>query len=235
MNIVLIGAGGKIGSVLYSHLQRKNNVMAYDLKEDLRLKIKALDINDSESLGNLIEQLHIGGTTVDHVINAAYPRSTSYGKNLPDVSLEDFNANINVHLGGYFNVLKNFSELLVSQGGGGIINFSSVYGSVTPRFDIYPKDMTMPIEYAAIKSAINSISKYFLAYYKKRNLRINVVSPGGILDDQPREFIDGYNDLCINHGMINASDLVGVVDLLVDESGRSINGQVIRVDDGFCL
>ena len=45
--------------------------------------------------------------------------------------------------------------------------------------------MTSPLEYSAIKSGIISITKYLSKYYKKRNLRVNCISPGGIANNQP--------------------------------------------------
>ena len=63
--------------------------------------------------------------------------------------------------------------------GGNIINLSSIYGSFIPRFEIYEgTSMTTPIEYVAIKSGIESMSKYFAKTYIKSKLRINCVAPG---------------------------------------------------------
>ena len=47
----------------------------------------------------------------------------------------------------------------------------------------------MPVEYAAIKSSIIQLTKYFAQYFKKDNIRVNCLSPGGILDNQPESFI----------------------------------------------
>ena len=48
-----------------------------------------------------------------------------------------------------------------------LVNFSSIYGVIPPKFDIYEgTSMTLPIEYAAIKSAIQHISRYLAVYTK---------------------------------------------------------------------
>ena len=48
--------------------------------------------------------------------------------------------------------------------------------------------MTMPIEYAAIKSGLIHISKYITSYINDSRFRINCISPGGIFDNQEKIF-----------------------------------------------
>ena len=54
--------------------------------------------------------------------------------------------------------------------------------------------MVSPIEYTAIKSATIAITTYLAKYFKKKNIRINCVSPGGIYDKQPKKFVTKYNN-----------------------------------------
>ena len=60
----------------------------------------------------------------------------------------------------------------------------------------------MPVEYAAIKSSIIQLTRYFAQYFKNENIRANCLSPGGILDKQLQEFIDAYNSYCNGKGML---------------------------------
>ena len=159
-----------------------------------------------------------------------------YGKAVFDVMLQDFNENINLHLGGYFHVMQKFAELFINQGYGNIINIASIQGVLAPKFDHYiGTDMTSPIEYTAAKSAIISMSKYMAKYLAGKNIRVNCISPGGIKDNQPAVFLNRYKTSCTNKGMLDAEDLVGTLLFLISDQSKYINGQNIIVDDGWSL
>jgi NAD(P)-dependent dehydrogenase (short-subunit alcohol dehydrogenase family) len=95
--------------------------------------------------------------------------------------------------------------------------------------------MNSSIEYSAIKSGIISITKYLAKYYKGNNLRINCISPGGIKDNQPKLFIKRYKSSCLSKGLLDAPDLFGLVNFLLTEESKYINGQNIIIDDGWSL
>jgi NAD(P)-dependent dehydrogenase (short-subunit alcohol dehydrogenase family) len=95
--------------------------------------------------------------------------------------------------------------------------------------------MTMPVEYACIKSGIISLTKYIAKYYKGYNIRANCISPGGIYNNQPEEFVRKYNSYCLNKGMLNKEDINGTLIFLLSDMSKYINGQNIVIDDGFSL
>ena len=95
--------------------------------------------------------------------------------------------------------------------------------------------MVSPIEYSAIKSGIISITKYLSKYYKKRNLRVNCISPGGIANKQPNIFIENYNNSCNSKGLLDSEDLIGLITFLISDKSKYINGQNIIIDDGWSL
>ena len=120
--------------------------------------------------------------------------------------------------------------------GGNLIHISSIQGISAPKFEHYiDTDMVSPIEYSAIKSGIISISRYLAKYYKHSNIRSNCISPGGILDNQPDEFLLNYNSECSSKGMLDSEDLCGSLLFLLSEESKYINGQNIIVDDGWSL
>ena len=141
-----------------------------------------------------------------------------------------------MNLGGYFLTSQQFIDYFKQQGNGNIINISSIYGVVTPRFEIYKDtDMTTPIEYAAIKSALINLTKYMSKYFKGSNIKFNSVSLGGILNNQPQSFLSAYKSYCNDKGMLDPEDINGVIIFLLSNSSRYINGQNIVIDDGFTL
>jgi len=201
-----------------------------------KLDFIKLDITQKESLVNVIEKLAVKYGKISALINNAYPRNKHYGKHFFDVQYSDFCENINLHLGGYFLTSQQFAEYFKKQGYGNIINISSIYGVITPRFEIY-KDtsMTVPVEYAVIKSALIHLTKYMAQYFKGMNIRVNAISPGGIFDNQPEPFLKNYREKCAEKGMLDKSDLKGTLLYLLSDMSKFVNGQNIIVDDGFTL
>ena len=152
------------------------------------------------------------------------------------VEYNDFCENTNLHLGGYFLVAQQLCIYFKKQGFGNIINMSSIYGVIAPRFEVYNKTlMTMPVEYSVIKSGILHLTRYIAKYYKGANIRCNSVSLGGIEDGQDKSFLEAYKSFALNKGMLDPSDIIGTIVFLLSNMSQFINGQNIIVDDGWTL
>ena len=196
---------------------------------------ESVDMTSKASLQSLIQRLSSRFARIDAVVNCAYPRNPRYGRRLEEVEYADFCENVNLHLGGYFLSSQQFAMHFSRSGVGHVVNISSIYGVVPPRFEIYEgTPMTMPVEYAAIKSAIQHLSLYFMRYYKGSRLRFNCISPGGLLDNQPKSFTDAYRRYSQSKGMLSADDIAGTLVYLLSDLSSSVNGQNIVVDDGWC-
>jgi len=195
-----------------------------------------LDITSKDSVCALIDSLQARFGRIDAVVNNAYPRNKNYGRRLEEVTYEDFCANVDSHLGGYFLVAQQFCMAFKAQGHGNLINMSSIYGSMAPRFEVYEgTPMTMPVEYAAIKSAVVHLTRYFAQYFKGNGIRVNCLSPGGILANQPVDFLAAYNAHCASKGMLAPEDVVGALLFLLSDESRYMTGQNLFVDDGFSI
>lgn len=195
-----------------------------------------LDITSKESITAMIDILHDRYGRIDALVNNAYPRNKNYGRHFFDVEYNDFCENLNLNLGGYFLASQQLAQYFQKQGYGNIVNISSIYGIIAPKFEIYDNtSMTMPVEYAAIKSAIIHLTKYMAKYLKGMNIRVNTLSPGGIIDKQPVAFLEAYRKQCINKGMLDKSDICGTLVYLLSDLSAYVNGQNIVVDDGFSL
>ena len=62
-----------------------------------------------------------------------------------------------------------------------------------------------------------------------------VVVTGGILNNQSEIFLDKYKEKCWNKGMLDKSDLKGILVYLLSDMSKYVNGQNVVADDGFCL
>lgn len=250
--VVITGGAGLIGKEFIKTVV-KNNAIAViaDINEEIGLETKKelctklntknidfiqMDITSKTSIHEAIKYLHMRYKKIDALVNSAYPRNKNYGKHFFDVEYEDFVQNLGLNLGGYFNTSKCFAKYFKDQGFGNIINLSSIYGVVAPKFEIYENTpMTMPVEYAAIKSGLIHLSKYMAKYLKGTNIRVNTISLGGVLDNQPNEFLQAYKKECLNKGMLDKDDINGTLVYLLSDMSKYVNGQNIVVDDGFTL
>lgn len=249
--IVITGGAGFLGRHLCDAIASHNGIVivadvdfaaASHIADEIckkhpnKAEATKLDITDKKAICKLIDSLHQKYGRIDAIVNNAYPRNSNYGRKLEDVAYSDFCQNINLHLGGYFLTSQQFALYFKKQKKGNIINISSIYGVIAPRFEIYDEtEMTMPVEYAAIKSAVVHITKYFAQYYKKSGIRVNCISPGGIFDSQPKPFLESYKSYSGNKGMLDPTDICGSLIFLLSDASNHITGQNIIIDDGFTL
>ncbi len=250
--VFLAGAAGLIGkNFSFALLEKECSVVLADidissvenLKAELLKKFNGkrilsveLEINSKTSVLEAIRKSVSCFGKVDALVNTVYPRNKNYGRHFFDVEYSDFCENLSIHLGGDFLLSQQFAKYFSETGEGNIINLSSVYGIVPPRFEIYENTaMTMPVEYAAIKSALIHLTKYMAKYLKGRNIRVNCISPGGIVNSQPESFLEKYKENSLNKGMLDPEDLNGTLLYLLSDQSRFVNGQNIVVDDGFAL
>ncbi|MBU1310614.1 MAG: flagellin modification protein A [Gammaproteobacteria bacterium] len=246
--VLIAGAGGLIGrSVVKTCLAQGAAVIASDLDianlqkrlqddgvvtDNSKLTLATLNIQDADAIQALLLKYQPDGA-----VNCSYPRNKSYGKHFFDVSLQSFNDNLSLNLGSAFLFMQQCAAYFKQQPREfSLVNLASVYGVVAPRFDVYANtSMTMPVEYVAIKSALIHLSKYTAAYVADSRFRVNLVSPGGILDGQAEPFLQKYQAKTLGKGMLDAADVTGAIAFLLSDHARFTNGQNIVVDDGFTL
>ncbi|MGO0305863.1 oxidoreductase [Endozoicomonas acroporae] len=247
--ILIAGAGGLLGSQLIADsLAQGAKVIAADINlEQMKKKLKSLDVNierqelklacldvtDERSVVDIFSKIE----ELDGAVNTTYPRNKTYGAHFFDVSLASFNENLALHLGStflfsqqsaaYFNKNKKPFSL---------VNISSIYGVVAPKFEIYQgTNMSTPVEYAAIKSAIIHLNKYVAAYVNDSRFRVNSVSPGGLFDHQPESFLKAYKKNTHGQGMLTAKDVIGSILFLLSDQSKYVTGNNLIIDDGFTL
>lgn len=201
-----------------------------------KIEIVEMDITSKNSIKKAISSLLCNFKSIDALVNNAYPRNVSYGAKFNEVEYNDFCENIGMNLGGYFLTSQQFVQHFLKYKTGNIINISSIYGVIAPKFEIYEDtEMTMPVEYAVIKSGLIHLTKYMSKYFKGTGIRVNAISPGGIFDSQDKKFIQSYNKQCLSKGILDKEDITGSLLFLLSDSSKYINGQNLIVDDGFIL
>ena len=245
---LVAGAAGQLGKVLSrALLSAGSNVILNDvsgpslaaLAEELncpdRLLIIGGTITDADFVQGALRNAtgHFG--RVDGAVNCAYPRNARYGRKFFDVEFADFTDNVGSHLGSYFVFMQQCAKYAVERGEPfSLVSMSSIYGVMAPRFEVYEgTEMTMPVEYAAIKSAVQHLTSYVTKYTRDSLFRANCVSPGGIFAQQDEQFIARYRSFTRSKGMLDAEDITGAVLFLLSDAAQYVCGQNIVVDDGY--
>jgi len=240
--ILVIGSNGLLGKRLCHELLNQGAyIYAADidsqrtnsLKNIKNINTVDLDINNEDA----IIDFFMKNKGIDGAVNCAYPRNLGYGRSFFDVKIDDFNDNICMNLGGAFLFSRCCARyFLESSKNFSLVNISSIYGVMTPRFEIYNSTtMTMPVEYAVIKSALIHLNRYIVSFVNSSDFRINSVSPGGIFDNQDKKFVDQYRNFSLGKGLLDPKDICGAIIFLLSDHSQYINGQNIIVDDGFSL
>ncbi len=249
---IVTGGSGLLGKEFCSGLADFGaNVIIADINEEESSKVvqkinhvagenKAhylyLDINSEESVNEFTKELLKKYDSIDILVNNAYPRNSRYGTIFENVEFDSFQENINSHMGGYFLISQKISKVMMKQKSGVIVNLGSIYGVLGPNFSIYGNtDMTMPVEYSMIKGGIINFTRYLSTYLAPYNIRVNSISPGGIFDNQPQEFVERYCEKIPLGRMADPSDMVGTLLFLVSDASKYITGQNIMVDGGLSV
>lgn len=251
--IVITGGAGLIGSassracvecganvVVVDIDEKRGNELVEQIKKETEngnIMFQQCDITNTNDILDLIGRTLNKSVKIDALVNNAYPRNKNYGRKFEDVTYEDFCENVDMHLGGYFLITKEISKVMMKQNYGNILNMASIYGFSAPRFEIYEgTNMTMPVEYAAIKGGILNLTKYLASYLGGYNIRVNAISPSGVFNNQPESFVKKYSEkVVLGKRMANTDDLIGVLLFLLSDASKYITGQNIVVDGGFTL
>ena len=244
--VLVTGAAGLLGTGLVEQLLEEGaRVIAVDIeiksleekqylykKMPSQLTVVQSDFSDREQLKKIFKN---AGDDLTGAVNCAYPKNENYGKHFFDVDIDDFNENIAMNLGSSFLFMQECARYFKSNNVEfSLVNIGSIYGVVAPKFELYNNtNMTSPVEYSAIKSGLIHLSRYVAKYVGDSRFRVNLVSPGGIRDAQPIEFLTAYGMETLGKGMLDVSDIIGSIIFLLSSSSEFINGQNIIVDDGF--
>ncbi len=245
---IIIGGLGQIGSSFVLHILNNNGkVLVGDIKKTNREVFESLnrfsdfyfkecDVNNDSALTDLLKFASEKFKTIDGAIYCAYPRSKKWGTPFDKLKRKYLNQDLNSNLSSPLIFSQKIIKLFLNQKKGVLVLLSSIQGVSNPKFDHYiGTKMISPIEYSAIKSGIISITKYLAKMYRKKNIRVNCISPGGIDSNQPKSFKVKYKKDCGAKGLLNAKDLNSALNFILSDESKYLNGQNIVVDDSWSL
>ena len=153
--------------------------------------------------------------------------------------VELWNQDIAVGLTGAFLCSQVIGSEMVNRGGGVILNISSDLGVIAPDQRIYLKQGLAPIKqpvkpvtYSIVKSALIGLTKYLATYWADKNIRVNVICPGGVRTDQPDEFLEKLTSLIPMGRMARKDEYKGAVLFLVSDASSYMTGATLNIDGG---
>ena len=180
---------------------------------------------------------------IDGLINNAAYTNIDAIKNSDDItapfekfSFELWKKILDVDLSGVFNCCKVFGSQMVKQRKGTIVNISSIYGIVGNDQRIYGNSkINSPVSYAAAKGGIITLTRYLAAYWHKKNIRVNTLTPGGVLDKkyQNKKFIKKYSEKTILGRMARSDEYNGALLFLMSDASSYMTGANLVIDGGW--
>ncbi|MEJ2170671.1 MAG: SDR family oxidoreductase [Desulfobacterales bacterium] len=255
---VVTGALGKLGPIwIAALLDAGASVLALDLAasavaddfarlqahyDDTRLQLGRTDVRDRQSLEDVCKNcIAAFGVPTILVNNAGIdrpPANASQGYRLEEIPLAENREIFEVNTLGLFQVTQVFGSRMADAGRGSIINIGSLYASVSPDqhfYDHIPGDppFLKPPAYGASKAAVVNLTRYLATLWAPRGVRVNALSPGGVLGGQDEEFKRKFCSRVPLGRMATAEDLHGPLLFLASNASAYVTGTELVVDGGF--
>jgi NAD(P)-dependent dehydrogenase (short-subunit alcohol dehydrogenase family) len=225
------------GAMVYiGENDKKRGIKLQDEMRNAGLKAEfiEIDIAAEDSIKSAINGIVQKNNKIDIWINNAYPRTPDWGNKFEDVKADSLRKNIDMHMNGYFLCCQSVLQEMKKRESGVLVNIGSHYGVLGPNFSIYEgTEMTMPAAYSLIKGGIVNFSRYLATYYAPYNIRVNVVCPGGVFNNQDPKFVEKYNRLVPLNRMASPEDIAGPVLFLCSDAAGYVTGQVVMIDGGL--
>jgi len=247
--IVTGGAKGIGYAISYRLAEAGAKVLVADMDEDAANKTVQelagngwttaaiiLDVSDEKAVKNMIDTCKDKFGSIDILVNNAgiYPSEP-----VSQMSADDFERVIHVNLRSVFLTTKYVAEVMKQQGGGKIINISSI--------DAIHPSMVGLAHYDASKHGVWGFTKNSALELAEHKIWVNAIAPGGIAtpgaaagtkgvsSEQMSELTRVFLAKIPMHRM-GESDDIGMVALFL-ASGMSsyMTGEQIVVDGGVLL
>lgn len=207
----------------------------------------AADVTDPASLRRLVAAALECTGRIDVLVNNAAindkvedPASALELSRFENYPLELWQRSLDVNLTGPFLCCQVIGAQMAAAGRGSIINVASTYGLVAPDQSLYrdPEGRQTfyksPV-YPATKAAVLGLTRFLAAYWGQAGVRVNALTPGGVLNDQEDFFVQEYARRTPLHRMAMPSDFGGALTFLASDAASYVTGANLVVDGGFTI
>jgi NAD(P)-dependent dehydrogenase (short-subunit alcohol dehydrogenase family) len=239
----LLEAGAKVFALDHPNAQISQGYKNLQERFDAQhLQLAFADVTVREAVEAVFQQcLEAFGVPSVLVNNAGIdqpPGQLDKGYRLEEIPFEQNREVFEVNTLGLFLVTQVFGGQMVKAGRGSIINIGSLYASVSPdsRFYDHIKSdppFLKPPAYGASKAAVVNLTKYLATLWAPYGVRVNALSPGGVLGGQDPEFKRKFCERVPLGRMAEDSDLRGPMLFLASSASSYVTGIELVVDGGF--
>jgi 3-oxoacyl-[acyl-carrier protein] reductase len=188
---------------------------------------QVVDVTDRAQVDAMVAATVARFGRIDTLVNNA---GITKDARLQKMSIEQFDAVIDVNLRGVFHCAQAVADTMVAQGAGTILNASSVVG-IYGNFG--------QTNYAATKFGVIGFTKTWSRELGPKGVRVNAVAPGfietPILSSIPDKVIAHMRDQVPLRRLGHPDEIANVYAFLASDEASYVNGAVIEVGGGMTV
>ena len=228
---IVTGAAQGIGAATVARLAEEGAVViggdrrAADISGAARTL--AVDVTDRDQVDAMVASVLAEFGRIDVLVNNA---GITKDARLVKMTIEQFDAVIDVNLRGVFHCSQAVAGIMITQGKGVILNASSVVG-LYGNFG--------QTNYAATKFGVIGFTKTWSRELGPKGVRVNAVAPGfvdtPILATVPEKVLQQMREQVPLGRLAQPEELANVYAFLASDEASYINGTVIEVSGGMTL
>lgn len=158
---------------------------------------------------------------------------------LEHFDLERWENDIAVGLTGAFLCSRLIGAEMARRQRGVIVNVASDLAVIAPDQRLYrqeglPDEMqpVKPVTYSVVKAGLIGLTRYLATYWACCGVRVNAISPGGVYDSQPDEFVQRVCNVIPLGRMANVDEYKGALLFLCSDASSYMTGANLIVDGG---
>lgn len=212
-----------------------------------RVHFGFMNVCDKESIESCLDKFEEDGHYVDILINNAAkdPKvkkegSLSNDSRFETMAFEFWQEGIDAAVHGTFLVSQSvINRMLKRDIKGVVLNISSDLGVIAPDQRIYrqpdlPEELqpVKPITYSAAKWAIVGMTKYLAVYFAKSGIRVNALSPTGVYNNHPDEFVQKLSGIIPMGRMAHIDEYKGAIVFMCSDASSYMTGENMVIDGG---
>lgn len=196
----------------------------------------AVNVADRQAVQKWLEAVVAQYGRIDILINnAGITRDAQLvkvkaGELIGQMGEDAFDLVIDVNLKGVFNCTQAAAPFMIKQGGGVILNASSVVG-LDGNFG--------QTNYVATKAAVVGMSKTWARELGRYGIRVNTIAPGFIATEMvakmPKKVLDSMRGHTPIGRLGQPEDIANAYAFLASDDANFISGAVLRVDGGIVI
>lgn len=189
------------------------------------------DATKPESFRTMVEQVVQDTGRIDVLVNNFGTSDPAKDLDFAHTDAEVFLETVNLNLRSVFMASQSVVAYMHEQGGGSIINISSVGGLVP--------DISQ-VAYGTSKAAINYLTKLIAVHEARYHIRCNAVLPGMTATEAVQTRLsEEFRDLFLRHiplgRMGQPEEIAAAVAYLASDDAAYVTGQILTVSGGFGL